>query len=312
MRVCSLSFLCGGKRLKTQTRLQSVELCTLSASAFSYPEEDRPILVRDFIHDALYHPHRGYFSVRSGAVGRLPEPITFDRLKGRRQYMQQLSELYKQNDISWFTPAELFKPWYGYALAKYMITHHTSKFPLQIFEIGGGTGTCAKNILDYVKKEAPSIYHNMHYVSVEISKALADTQLQSVHAEETHKSHHSVDCRDACKRTGWGKADERPCFVILLEVLDNQPHDLIYKENSSCQWLETRITKGHDSAALIEVHQPVKDPLIQRCIEIMESGTQSLPSWLLSAKNFFHKAFPSPKKAWIPTASLVNQNSLLI
>lgn len=262
------------------------------------------MLVRDFIHDALYHPRHGYFSAKSEAVGMLPEPISFNRFTGRRQYMQYLDELYKQNDISWFTPAEIFKPWYGHALAKYMIRSHNPKFPLKIFEIGGGTGTCAKNILDYVKNEAPSIYENMQYVSVEISKALANIQLKSVHREETHKSRYFVECRDACKRLGWGEVDERPCFVILLEVLDNQPHDLIYKENSSCPWLETCIIKRPDSAKLIEFHQPVEDPLIQRCIKVMESGKQSLPSWLLSLKNVFHRAFPLQRKAWIPTASL--------
>ena len=28
---------------------------------------------------------------------------------GRRHYMQHLHDLYKQSDVSWFTPVELFK-----------------------------------------------------------------------------------------------------------------------------------------------------------------------------------------------------------
>lgn len=267
-------------RLVLTKSSHSPTFSTLSESASV--NADRPVLVRDFIHDALYHPHHGYFSAKSEAVGMLPEPILFNHFTGRRHYMQYLDELYKQHDISWFTPAELFK----------------------IFEIGGGTGTCAKNILDYLKDEAPSIYHNMQYVSVEISKALANIQLKSVHAGETHKSRYFVEHRDACKRLGWGQVDERPCFVMMLEVLDNQPHDLIYKENSSFPWLETHIMKGPDNAELAEGYQAVEDPLIQRCIEIMEYGKQSLPSWLLSVKNVFHRAFPFKRKAWIPTASL--------
>ncbi|KAI5064689.1 hypothetical protein GOP47_0019384 [Adiantum capillus-veneris] len=268
------------------------------------PSEGSPVLVRDFIRDALYHPNHGYFSVNSGAVGILPEPMVFSSFRGRRHYMQRLSELYRQNDISWFTPVELFKPWYGFALARYILKSHNSKFPLQIFEIGGGTGICAKNILDYMKNEAPLVYDNMHYVSVEISEALAKIQLKTVHAEESHKSRYCVECRDACRQSGWGEIDGRPCFMILLEVLDNQPHDLIYQENSGCPWLETCIMKAPESAALIECHKPVEDPLIQRCINIMESGKWSLPSWLSSMKDLFHKIVPISRRAWIPTASL--------
>lgn len=238
----------------------------------------------------------------------LPESISFNSIEGRRDYNKHLHSLYKQTDVAWFTPVELFKPWYGYALAEYILRNHDPEFPLQIFEIGGGAGTCARNILDYIKLKAPSIYESMRYVSVEISNALASKQVKSVHAVRSHKSRFLVECRNACSQSGWGEVDERPCFLIMLEVLDNQPHDLLYKKDSCCPWLETYITRDEQerskSQRLTEVHKPVQDPLIQRCIEIMERTSNPTPSWLLTIKDFLSKFLPLQKKAWIPTGSL--------
>lgn len=51
---------------------------------------------------------------------------------------------------AWLTPVELFKPWYGQAVAKYIVRHHSlrkQRQPLHIAEVGGGNGTLAANIL---------------------------------------------------------------------------------------------------------------------------------------------------------------------
>ena len=60
---------------------------------------------------------------------------------------------------SWLTPVELFQPWYGRAVAKYIFRHHArrkSGSPLSIVEIGGGHGTLAKNIL--VRTESHAVF----------------------------------------------------------------------------------------------------------------------------------------------------------
>ncbi|PON92505.1 hypothetical protein TorRG33x02_115990 [Trema orientale] len=44
---------------------------------------DEPILVRDFVHSALYDPKHGYFSQRSRSVGVLERSIKFNQLEGR-------------------------------------------------------------------------------------------------------------------------------------------------------------------------------------------------------------------------------------
>uniref|UniRef100_A0A2P2LFL8 Uncharacterized protein MANES_15G053200 n=1 Tax=Rhizophora mucronata TaxID=61149 RepID=A0A2P2LFL8_RHIMU len=70
---------------------------------------DRPMLVRDFIHSALYDAKHGYFSQLSRSVGVLERSIRFNQLEGRKAYIDHLDKIYKQSDISWFTPVELFK-----------------------------------------------------------------------------------------------------------------------------------------------------------------------------------------------------------
>ncbi|CAM8914861.1 unnamed protein product [Rhodiola kirilowii] len=148
-----------------------------SASFSSGIVGDDPVLVRDFIRSALYDPNHGYFSQRSGSVGVLEQSIRFNQLQGRKAYMQQLDRIYKQSDISWFTPVELFKPWYAHGIAEAILRTTNLSVPLKIFEIGGGSGTCAKGILDYIMLNAPErIYNNMTYTEAlaELYKPLQD------------------------------------------------------------------------------------------------------------------------------------------
>ena len=88
----------------------------------------------------------------------------------------------------------------------------------------------------------------MSYVSVEVSRVLADAQRRAVRdvvrddpkrldapktstqsETSTRSPHrvHRVEVRDATDRAGWGAVDRAPCFVVALEVLDNLPHDRV-------------------------------------------------------------------------------------
>ncbi|CAN6447795.1 unnamed protein product [Victoria cruziana] len=184
-----------------------------------------PVLVRDYIKSALYDPDHGYFSKRSGSVGFMPKCIKFNELEGRSDYLKLLDNLYKENDIAWFTPAELFKPWYAYGIAEAILRTADLSVPLRIYEIGGGSGTCAKCIMDYMMLNAPSkVYSNMKYISVEISPALAEKQMETVGEVKSHLSRFQVECRDAAVRNGWGLVDAQPCWVIMLEKLFDALH----------------------------------------------------------------------------------------
>ncbi|KVH90971.1 putative S-adenosyl-L-methionine-dependent methyltransferase MidA [Cynara cardunculus var. scolymus] len=240
---------------------------------------DDPVLVRDFIHSALYHPDHGYFSQSPRSVGVLDRSINFHKLQGRKDYMSHLEKIYKQNDVSWFTPVELFKPWYAHGIAEAILRTTNLSFPLKIYEIGGGSGTCAKGIMDYIMLNAPTrVYNSMSYTSVEISSSLAKKQLETVGEVSSHLSKFRVECRDAADPSGWGDAEQQPCWVIMLEVLDNLPHDLIYSENQVSPWMEVWVEKQQDRP------QGTRDA--------------SLPS------NIWAKIFPKPRRSWLPTGCL--------
>ncbi|KAJ6298939.1 hypothetical protein OIU76_019995 [Salix suchowensis] len=263
---------------------------------------DKPVLVRDFIHSALYDPKHGYFSQRSRSVGVLERSIKFNQLEGRKAYMNHLDKIYKRSDISWFTPVELFKPWYAHGIAEAIMRTTQLSLPLHIYEIGGGSGICAKGILDYIMLNAPArVYNNMTYTSVEISPSLAEIQKETVGEVRSHLSKFRVECRDAADRSGWGDAKQQPCWVIMLEVLDNLPHDLVYSENQIFPWKEVWVEKQHDKESLFELYKPLEDPLIKRCVEIVELDKNQSVS---IAKSVWSKVFPKPRRCWLPTGCL--------
>ncbi|XP_058102597.1 protein arginine methyltransferase NDUFAF7 homolog, mitochondrial isoform X1 [Magnolia sinica] len=299
------------KRPLLLLKVFSSELLFKSPSSASFSTNivgQSPILVRDFIRSALYDPNHGYFSKRPGSVGLLERSIKFNNLQGRSAYLRHLNNLYKQNDIAWFTPVELFKPWYAHGIAEAILRTADLSVPLKIYEIGGGSGTCAKCIMDYMMLNAPAkVYNNMVYVSVEISSSLAKKQLETVGDVRSHLSRYRVECRDAADRSGWGDVDPQPCWVIMLEVLDNFPHDLIYSENQVSPWMEVWLQKRHDSECISELYKPLQDPLISRCIEIidMDKNNTTLGSKAISAtRSIWSKIFPQPRRVWLPTGCL--------
>ncbi|XP_015887492.3 protein arginine methyltransferase NDUFAF7 homolog, mitochondrial isoform X2 [Ziziphus jujuba] len=268
---------------------------------------DKPVLVRDFIHSQLYDPQHGYFSQRSGSVGVLEKSIKFNQLEGRKAYMKHLNKIYKDSSVSWFTPVELFKPWYAHGIAGAILRTANLSVPLKIYEIGGGSGTCAKGIMDYLKLNAPArVYNNMTYTSVEISPSLAKIQRETVGEVDSHSSKFKVECRDAADRSGWGEVEQQPCWVIMLEVLDNLPHDLIYSKDQNSPWMEVWVEKQHDRETLCEVYKPLQDTLIKQCIEIMDlDKSQATRSSAISkAKSVWSKIFPKPQRSWLPTGCL--------
>jgi SAM-dependent MidA family methyltransferase len=85
-----------------------------------------------------------------------------------------MERVYPKN--AWVTPSELFKPFYGYTVANFMINQMENRQldTLRIVEIGPGTGTLADSILDFYKNYSLDLYRNCEYILVEISPQLAD------------------------------------------------------------------------------------------------------------------------------------------
>lgn len=110
------------------------------------------VLTREYIYGALYARESGYFATRH-VLHAPPAPLAFGELWGEREYRTRVAELYRADTEAWLTPVEVFAPHYSRALARYMLS---SPFcppdgRLAVYEIGGGAGTNALHILDYLK-----------------------------------------------------------------------------------------------------------------------------------------------------------------
>lgn len=124
----------------------------------------------------------------------------------------------------WHTPTELFQPYYGEGLAKYILESYKSNdsgHDLIIYEVGAGNGTLMLNILDYLEKHEPGIYETVKYRIIEISSKLFNKQNSRL---ERHKNHVEVINKSILE---WETPVNEPCFLIALEVFDNLSHDVV-------------------------------------------------------------------------------------
>ncbi|KAJ2999485.1 hypothetical protein HDV02_002798 [Globomyces sp. JEL0801] len=192
------------------------------AALSTEPVTNAIMSTREFIHHSLYHPTYGYFS-KQAQVFTLDEPIEFNKIKNNDGFMKHLASLYEiqeQNQESkqiWHTPTEIFQPWYGNALANYILAQYKSDNKgneyLDIYEIGAGNGTLMSNILDYIRMTEPQIYTKTRYNIIEISHQLSKRQYK-----QAEKTNHKVQIINK-SIFDWSEAVPQPCFFIAMEVL---------------------------------------------------------------------------------------------
>ena len=131
----------------------------------------------------------------------------------------------------WHTPTEIFKPFYGESVARYLVenyklTHHPYH-DLIIYELGAGNGTLMLNVLDYIRDYHPDVYPRTKFKVIEISSALATQQtrqLASTADSRGHAQHVEIINRSIF---AWNTYVPAPCYFIALEVFDNFAHDSI-------------------------------------------------------------------------------------
>jgi len=183
-----------------------------------HTEENRAVLLRDFLRSALYDKKDGYFSQTSVPVGTIAEPIAFTSLLGRDEYALTLNFRYEKLAKQWLTPVEIFKPYYASAVAAYVLDRYFQEdfekgFPLKVYELGGGQGTNAVGFLTYVRETAPEVFARMEFVGVEISASLAAAQKRNV-MERVFQSASATysNARTATSTAGNIRADFRTDF----------------------------------------------------------------------------------------------------
>lgn len=200
------------------------------------------MLMRDFIEDSLYNPHYGYFS-KHLTIFSPGEPFEFERMADEPAFERELSRRYTEFEDAldeekkdnarqlWHTPTELFRPFYGEAIARYMVANYKlSLFPyhdLVIYELGAGNGTMMLNILDYIRRTDSEVYARTKYHIIEVSSTLANIQAQGLKATAASKGHIDKVTIINASIFDWDLYVPTPCFFLALEVFDNFAHDSI-------------------------------------------------------------------------------------
>ncbi|KAG5518911.1 hypothetical protein PMAC_002442 [Pneumocystis sp. 'macacae'] len=252
------------------------------------PPRQVQMLVRDFIEDSLYNPFYGYYS-KQACILSTPMPFEFSKMKNNNSFYKELSRIYAGCDKAttqegiqypkqlWHTPTELFKPYYGEAIARYLLAHYKlSYYPyddLRIYEVGSGNGTLMFNILDYLRNVDPDVYTRTKYCAIEISHSLAAQQVKTLKSTKSYHEHQEKIEIVNKNIFDWNTLDPNPCFFILLEVLDNFPHDLI-RYNPITQQPYQAIALIDEIGDIHEFYSPNLDPLIIKYLSIKKKITQ--------------------------------------
>ena len=199
-------------------------------------------LLRNFIEEALYAKNTGYFTSSSSRLCDIP-PINFKALKGGKSEYRAILNSHHQSE--WFTPSELFKPWYGYAIADQIIkTAVTDK--IVIYEVGAGTGSLASSIIE----KLTDCNRKCEYKTIEISKAFADVQ-RSKNLDVIQGSFMDIQI-----------IEHRPCFVLAFEVWDNLAHDRMRLFDTFQAVLDDDLEQHY---------VPMTDPCLVECVKAIDA-----------------------------------------
>ncbi|KAL8638820.1 MAG: hypothetical protein Q9228_004065 [Teloschistes exilis] len=277
--------------------------------------KDRPkkvkMLLRDFIEDSLYNPSYGYFSNRA-VIFNPGDPFDFNSIRDELEFQKVLGKRYTQFEDEldakeydearqlWHTPTELFRPYYGEAIARYLVTNykltHHPFHDLIIYELGAGNGTLMLNVLDYIRDVHPDVYERTQYKIIEISSALAtlqSSQLTSSAAARGHEKHLEIINQSIFN---WNIYVGAPCYFVALEVFDNFAHDAIRYDPFTEEPLQGMVLVDSDGD-FFEFYTKHMDPVVDRFLRLRHSACRRPFQHPLSGSRMMRKF-----KAGLPLA----------
>lgn len=270
----------------------------------------------------MYNPHYGYFS-KHAVIFETKEPFNFPAMKDEIEFYQWLAEEYTQfedrldaespNPLRqlWHTPTELFKPYYGEAIARYLVTNYKlSLYPYQdliIYEMGAGNGTMMSNVLDYIRESDPEVYTRTRYKVIEISEHLAQLQRKQAdakgHADRIEIVNKSV--------FDWDTYVPDPCFFLALEVFDNFAHDMI-RYDPETEVPHQGIVLCDQDGDFHDFYTPQLDPIAERFLRVRNHVVQSPYEHPLNTPKIVRrlkKLLPAPSNLtepeYIPTKAMM-------
>ncbi|KAL1393849.1 S-adenosyl-L-methionine-dependent methyltransferase [Phyllosticta capitalensis] len=278
------------------------------------------MLMRDFIEDSLYNPSYGYFS-KQVVIFHPGEPFDFNAMKDEPEFQRILGERYTQfedqldekekDDVRqlWHTPTELFRPYYGESIARYLVTNYKlSQYPyhdLLIYEMGAGNGTLMINILDYIRNHHPEVYERTQYRVIEISESLASLQVQQLKRTAAARGH--WDKVQIINRSvfDWDQYVSSPCFFLALEVFDNFAHDCIrYDVETEKAYQGSVVIDGQGD--FYDFYDETIDPVAARYLRVRDAAATRPFKTPLSGSRLLRNLFPQTASSltepeYIPT-----------
>ncbi|GFR52698.1 hypothetical protein Agub_g15325, partial [Astrephomene gubernaculifera] len=290
------------------------------------------LMMRDFIQNSLYHPTLGYFNAPTPPVGSVGGPINYWKIYCRDEFNILVKKKYQELETSFLTPAELFSPWYGACIARHMVEHRRHHLgmegqPLVVVEVGGGNGTLARDILDWLRDNRPQDYRQTSYTCLEISTSLAARQYDKVVRQGGHGGHFHLRRGSGLDPATWGgEVRWEHTFVLMMEVLDNLPHDRVFRRRPSDPWQQTVVrplpasssssspssspSSSLESGPWEEVGEPLTDPLLARTLAAVyrpPTREQQLDERFNRVLDFIlaREAQPTSRDEvlWVPTAA---------
>lgn len=230
----------------------------------------------------MYNPNYGYFP-KEAVIFSPKTPFDFNGFRNTDDFEVELAARYsefedkldaiEQNDVRqlWFTPTELFKPYYAESMARYMATNYKlANYPyydLVIYEMGAGNGTFMVNVLDYLRDNHPEVYERTRFRIIEISASLAGLQRKASalgHGDKVEIINKSI--------FDWDTYVSTPCFFVALEVFDNFAHDAIRYHPTTKVAHQGWVVVDRDGE-LHEYYESQLDPLALRYLRIRDEAT---------------------------------------
>ncbi|KAF2218109.1 hypothetical protein CERZMDRAFT_30526 [Cercospora zeae-maydis SCOH1-5] len=247
------------------------------------------MLMRDFIEDSLYNPHYGYFS-KNVTIFSPGTPFEFNKIQDEPEFYNLLGERYTQfedkldekehNDARqlWHTPTELFRPYYGEAIARYMVANYKlTLYPyhdLVIYEMGAGNGTLMLNILDYIRHTDPEVYARTKFRIIEVSTALAKLQAQKLKSSASARGHQDKVEIINKSMFDWDIYVPTPCFFLAMEVFDNFAHDVIRYDPFTEKVMQGSVLIDN-SGDFYEFYNRTLDPVAARFLRVRDAACQA-------------------------------------
>lgn len=236
--------------------------------------------------DSLYNPNYGYFS-KHATIFSPGDSFEFRKMRDEREFYRILGDRYttfedkldeKNPDEArqlWHTPTELFRPYYGESIARYLVTNYKlTLYPyhdLILYEMGAGNGTMMLNILDYIRDVHPEVYERTQYKIIEISPALASLQNRNLRRSALARGHASRVEIINKSIFEWDTYVSSPCFFLALEVFDNFAHDALRYDVITKEPLQANVLIDSEGE-FYEYYTRELDPIVSRFLRVRNAA----------------------------------------